>query len=66
MRLGDFAMRFVGFMLLVAGWLLALAALVILGAPVPRAAFVFAGLAIEILGLIFVFRSYSIPREKKG
>jgi hypothetical protein len=63
---GDFGMRFLGFILLVAGWLLVLAAIVILAAPVPRAVFVCVGLAIEILGLVFVFRSHSIPREEKG
>jgi len=59
-------MRFVGFLLLVAGWFLVLAAVVLLASPVSRAAFVFAGIAIEVLGLVFVFRSHSIPREKKG
>jgi hypothetical protein len=59
-------MRLVGFLLLLAGWFLVLSALVLLAAPVSRAAFVFAGIAVEALGLILVFRSHSIPREKKG
>jgi hypothetical protein len=59
-------MRFVGFLLLLAGWFLVLSAVVLLAAPVSRAAFVFAGIAVEALGLAFVFRSHSIPREKKG
>jgi hypothetical protein len=59
-------MRLVGFLLLLAGWFLVLSALVLLAAPVSRATFVFAGIAVEALGLILVFRSHSIPREKKG
>jgi hypothetical protein len=59
-------MRLVGFLLLLAGWFLVLSAVVLLAAPVSRAAFVFAGIAVEAIGLILVFRSHSIPREKKG
>jgi len=63
--MGAFGMRFVGFLLLVAGWFLVLASIVLLGSPVSRGAFVFAGIAVEALGLIMVFRSHSIPREEK-
>ena len=45
-------MRFVGFLLLVAGWFLVLAAIVLLGSSGLRGAFVFAGMAIEGLGLV--------------
>jgi hypothetical protein len=58
-------MRFVGFLLLVAGWFLVLSSIVLLGSPASRGAFIFAGMAVEVLGLIFVFRSHSIPREEK-
>lgn len=58
-------MRFLGFLLLVAGWFLALASIVLLAAQGPRGAFVFAGIAVEVLGLILVFRSHLIPREEK-
>ena len=58
-------MRFVGFLLLVAGWFLVFASIVLLGSPGSRGAFVFAGIAVEALGLILVFRSHSIPREEK-
>jgi len=57
-------MKFVGFMLLVAGWFLVLAAIVLLGSPGARGAFVFAGAGVEALGLSLVFRSHSIPREE--
>jgi hypothetical protein len=63
--MGAFGMRFLGFLLLVAGWFLVLASIVLLGTPGARGAFVVAGIAVEVLGLILVFRSHSIPREEK-
>jgi hypothetical protein len=53
-------MKHVGFLLLLAGWFLVLAALEMLSAPIPRALFVLAGFAIELLGLALVFRA-NIP-----
>jgi hypothetical protein len=44
--------------LLPAGWLLVICALVLLGAPAPRGAFVFAGVAVEILGLVLLVRAH--------
>jgi uncharacterized membrane protein YccF (DUF307 family) len=58
-------MKFVGFFLLLAGWLVVLAAIVLLGSPLSRAVFVLAGLAVEGLGLTFVIRSHLILREDK-
>jgi len=58
-------MKFVGFLLLPAGWFLALAAIVLFASPPLRVAFVLAGIAVEALGLIFAFRSHLIPREEK-
>jgi len=60
-----FGMRFVGFLLLLAGWLLVLSAIVLLAAPVSLAVFVLAGVAVEALGLTFVIRSHLILREDK-
>ena len=59
------SMRVAGLLLLVAGWAIVLAAFVMLGAAAPRAAFVAAGVAIEILGLGLVARSHVSPRESK-
>ena len=56
-------MKVVGFLLLLAGWLLVLAALEMLGAATPRALFVIAGFAIEVLGLVMVFRAHLPPYE---
>jgi hypothetical protein len=62
---GDFGMKFVGFLMLLAGWFLALAAVVLFAAPPMRASFVLAGVAVEALGLILAFRAHLIPREEK-
>jgi hypothetical protein len=59
-------MKPMGFLLLLAGWALVLAALVMLAAPAPRAAFVFGGVGVEALGLALVFRSHLVPRGERG
>ena len=58
-------MKFVGFLLLLAGWLLVLAAIVLLASPPSRAVFVLAGVAVEGLGLTLVIRSHLVLREDK-
>ena len=59
-------MKVVAFLMLLAGWFLVLAAIVLFAAPPLRAAFVLAGIAVETLGLILVFRSHRMAREEKG
>jgi hypothetical protein len=59
-------MKFLGFLLLVAGWLLVLAAIVLLPAAGLRAVFVLAGIGVEGLGLTLAIRSHLIPREDKA
>jgi hypothetical protein len=58
-------MKVLGFLLLLAGWFLVLAAIVLFASPPLQAAFVLAGIAVEVLGLILAFRSHLIPREEK-
>lgn len=58
-------MKAAGFLMLVAGWLLVLSAVVLFSAPTLRSAFVLAGMAVEALGVVFAFRSHLIPREDK-
>ena len=48
-------MKLGGFLLLLSGWAIVVTALAILHGPVVPA-FVYAGLAVEILGLVLVFR----------
>jgi hypothetical protein len=61
-RVGGSRVRLFGFLLLLAGWGLVLAALALLVADVPRGAFVLAGMGVEIVGLVLVIRSHSLPR----
>ena len=57
-------MKLAGFMLLVAGWIIVLAAAALLQAA-AQGAFALAGFAVQILGLVFVFRSHLIPHGDK-
>jgi hypothetical protein len=59
-------MKILGFLLLLAGWGLALAAVVLLAAAAPRAAFVLAGVGVEVVGLVLVIRGHSAPRGEHG
>ena len=55
-------MKIFGFLLLLAGWGLVLSALALLTASVPRAAFVLAGLGVEIVGLALVMRAHLVSQ----
>ena len=59
-------MKIAGFLLLVAGWVIVLAALVLLVPMTPRSWFVLAGLGIEGLGLVLVIRAHIVLRGEKG
>jgi hypothetical protein len=59
-------MKVLGFVLLLAGWFLVLAAIVLFATPPLRVAFVLAGIAVEVLGLVLAFRSHMNPREEKA
>ena len=53
-------MRVVGFFLQFAGWIIVLAAIVLLQAA-PQTAFAFTGFCVQLLGLAFAVRSHRIP-----
>ena len=57
-------LRIPGILLLLAGWLLMLAAVRMLPSLPVRTAFCLAGLAVELLGFVLLSRAY-IPRRKK-
>jgi hypothetical protein len=59
-------MKFVGFLLLLAGWVIVLSALEMLGSSTPRALFVIAGFAVELLGLAMTFRANGMQPEVEG
>jgi hypothetical protein len=52
-------LKLIGCLLLLSGWFLVLAALVMLPAFLQRAVFIAAGMAIEILGLVLFTRAYT-------
>jgi hypothetical protein len=51
-------MRVLGFLLLLAGWSIVLAAVILLGPGATRAVFLLAGIGVEVIGLVVVFRSH--------
>ena len=57
-------MRLVGCLLLVSGFFLALAALVLLPTPTMRFAFVAAGLGVEVLGVGLLTRAYTLLQKE--
>jgi len=59
------AMRLTGFLLLLAGWVIDLAAVALLKPGTAQAVFVVAGTGVQILGLVLAARSHLIPREDK-
>jgi hypothetical protein len=58
-------MKAVGLLMLLAGWFLVIAAIVLFPNPALCGAFVLVGFAVEVLGLGLTFRSHLIPREEK-
>ena len=59
-------MRLTGFLLLLAGWGIVLAAVAVLKSEAQRIAFVLAGLGVEALGLTLVARSHLVQRRERG
>jgi hypothetical protein len=59
-------MKVAGFLLLLAGWVLVLAAIAMLAAAGPRIAFLLAGLGVEVLGLVLAARSHLTPKEDEA
>ncbi len=59
-------MRLAGFLLLLAGWAIVLAAIALLRALPLMGAFVAAGVGVELLGLVLAARSHLPPRGRKA
>ena len=51
-------MRLLGFFLLIAGWALVVAAVILLANSAPRTVFLLAGMAVEVVGFVLVARSH--------
>jgi hypothetical protein len=61
---GEVTMKFVGLLLMPAGFLLTIAALVLFAEPVQQLGFVLSGLAVEALGLGVAVRGHMLERRK--
>jgi hypothetical protein len=59
-------MKLTGFLMLVAGWGIVLAAMSLLVSVKPRTIFVFAGLGVEVVGLVLVVRSHLVLEDETG
>ncbi len=59
-------MKLAGFFLLIAGWIIVLAAIVLFSSATPRGWFALTGAAVELLGLVLVFRSHLELRKDRG
>jgi len=58
-------MKLTGFLLLVAGWVIVVAALLVLPSAVSRAAFVLAGIGVQLLGLFLAVRAHRVLDVEK-
>jgi hypothetical protein len=59
------AMKYAGLLVMPAGFVLSIAAILLFPAPASRAAFVFCGLAVEAMGLAVAVRGHMGPRGEK-
>ena len=59
-------MRLLGFLLLLAGWVIVLSAVVLLAPGPARTGFVLAGIGVEVMGLVLVVRSHLFMRGERG
>jgi uncharacterized membrane protein YccC len=55
-------MKILGFVLLVSGWAIVLTAVALLMEDTPRAAFVLAGIGVEVVGLTLLIRAHPVRR----
>jgi hypothetical protein len=58
-------MKLAGFLLLLAGWAIVLAAVVLLTPANTRSVFVLAGVAVEVIGLTLLIRSNSLAGRER-
>jgi len=57
-------LKLIGCLLLLSGWFLVLAALVMLPGVMQRVAFVAAGVGVEVLGLVLLTRAYTAMQRR--
>jgi len=59
-------MKFTGFLMLVAGWVIVLASMPLLASMKSRTIFVLAGVGVEVIGLVLVVRSHKVLEDETG
>ena len=59
-------MKLAGFLLLLAGWLLVLATLALLGSAPARTGFLLAGISVEVVGMVLMARAHLPVQEDRG
>jgi len=57
-------LKLIGSLLLVSGWLIVLAALIMLVTVAQRAIFIAAGIGVEVLGLVLLTRGYTSMQRR--
>ncbi len=63
---GIVAMKLAGFLLLLAGWSIVLAALAVLVPGIGQNCFIMAGVGVEVVGLVLVIRAHPVLRGERG
>jgi hypothetical protein len=58
-------MKLAGFLMLIAGGMIAMAAIAVLPATGARVAFLLAGIGVELIGLVLAFREHIPPEATK-
>jgi hypothetical protein len=58
-------MKYAGLLVMPAGFLLSIAAILLFPDPTPRIAFVLCGLAVEAMGLVVAVRGHMSPRGER-
>jgi len=59
-------MKLLGLLLLAAGWIITLAAVVLLKTTLERSVFVMSGIGVEVLGLVLAVRAHQPPKGERG
>jgi hypothetical protein len=59
-------MKLAGLLLLLAGWAIVLASLVVLTSGIVQNCFIVAGVGVEVIGLVLVIRAHPVLRGERG
>jgi hypothetical protein len=57
-------MKYAGLVVMPAGFILSIAAIILFPSPAPRAAFVICGIAVEAMGLVVAVRGHMLSRAE--